>query len=161
MYRPFSRKKDGMKVLRNNAIEEFPDDRQIYISARLWHEIQPKIDLQPFIFALHEGIDLTRYGNGLKKFYFTFLILLPDKSLWPPGTYFSRKREAAEIAVDIDYDRIKQATKAEAFELMERAYLEGIDLIKTLPLKSSFDVEAFRKDVAAIFTKERWYEEFS
>ncbi len=150
-----------MKVLRNGVIEEFPDDRQIYISARLWHEIQPKIDLQPFIFALHEGIDLTSYGNGLKKFYFTFLISLPGKSLWAPGTYFSRKREAAEIAVDIDYDRIREASKAETFELMEKAYLEGIDLIKTLPLKSSFDVDAFRQDVAAIFAKAGWYEEFS
>ena len=136
-----------------------PDDRQIYVSARLWHEIHPKVDMAPFIYALHDGIDLSKYGDGLKKFYFTFLVLLPRNKMFPPGTYFSRKKSEAEIAVAIDYDKAFNASKEELIKMMEAAYLEGIDLIKTLPLKGDFDVEAFKKDVEKIFSRDKWYEE--
>lgn len=40
---------------------------------------------------------------------------------------------------------------------MEAAYLEGIDQLATLPLPD-FDVAAFRRDVAAIFSQDRWWE---
>lgn len=135
-----------------------PDDRQIYISARLWHEIDAKVRLAPFIYALHEGIDLANYGPGLQKFYFTFLILQPRNKLFPPGAYFDREKRAAEIAVAIDYDQVLAASKEAVIHLMETAYLEGIEQIGTLPLPGPFDVAAFKKDVAAIFSVDKWYE---
>ena len=135
-----------------------PNDRQIYVSARLWHEIDSKVRLAPFIYALHDGIDLTKYGDGLKKFYFTFLILRPERTLFPPGTYFDKEKRSAEIAVKIDYDKVLHSSKEEIIKMMEDAYLEGIDLISTLPLPGEFDVAAFRKDVETIFAVDKWYE---
>ena len=135
-----------------------PEERQIYISARLWHEIQPKVRLAPFVYALHYGIDLSKYGDGLKKFYFTFLILRPERTLFPPGTYFDEEKRSAEIAVKIDYDKALHSSKEEIIKMMENAYLEGIDLISTLPLPGEFDVAAFRKDVETIFAVDKWYE---
>lgn len=135
-----------------------PSDRQIYISARLWHEIDPKVRLAPFIYALHDGIDLSKYGNGLKKFFFTFLILKPDNKRFLPGTYFSKKKREAEIAVAIDYDTAFNASQEDLIKMMEAAYLEGISLIDTLPLDGGFDVAAFKRDVEDIFSQDKWYE---
>ena len=42
--------------------------------------------------------------------------------------------------------------------MMEKAYLEGIDLIDTLPLASEFNTKGFKKDVETIFSQDRWYE---
>ena len=89
-------------------MKEIPEDRQIYISARLWHEIYPKVRLAPFIYALHEGIDLSNNGDGLCKFYFTFLILKPDNKLHFPGTYFDKEKKEAEIALKIAQEEAQQ-----------------------------------------------------
>lgn len=134
-----------------------PNDRQIYVSARLWHEIHPRVDLAPFIFALHEGIDLSKYGNALDKFYFTFLMLLPKDKLFPPGTYYSKKKKSIEVAVAIDYEKAFNATQLELINMMENAYLEGIDMIGTR-IKKGFDIAQFKKDVQAIFSVDKWYE---
>lgn len=40
---------------------------------------------------------------------------------------------------------------------MEAAYLNGIELIKTLPLKERFDVGEFKRDVEVVFGREEWY----
>ncbi|MCB0633949.1 MAG: hypothetical protein KDD15_29665, partial [Lewinella sp.] len=85
-------------------------------------------------------------------------ILRPERMLFPPGTYFDKKKRSAEIAVKIDYDKVEKASKEEIIEMMENAYLEGIDLISTLPLPANFDVAAFKKDVEAIFAVDKWYE---
>lgn len=138
-------------------MELLPDDRQIYVSARLWHEIQPKVDVAPFINALHNGIDLTKYGDALDKFYFTFLILLPNRKRFLPGTYYSRKKKSIEVAVAIDYERAFTATRPELFEMMEQAYLEGIDMISTR-IKTGIDLGQFKKDVEAIFAVDKWYD---
>ena len=135
-----------------------PDERQIYISGRLWHEIYLKVNLSPFVHALHEGIDLSKYGEGLKKFYFTFLVMLPGNKVLEPYKYYSRKKQEADISVRIPYNQMLNASEDEAIKLMEEAYLKGIDQFKTFSLKNSFDVDGFKKDVEAIFAKEKWYE---
>lgn len=134
-----------------------PNDRQIYVSARLWHEIHPKVDVAPFIYALHDGINLSKYGDVLNKFYFTFLILRPSNKLFPPGTYYSKKKKSIEIAVAIDYEKAFHATRPELIKMMENAYLEGIDMIGTR-IKKGFDLAQFKKDVQAIFSVDKWYE---
>lgn len=135
-----------------------PNDRQIYVSARLWHEIQSKIDVAPFNYALHEGINLFDYGRSVHKFYFTFLILLPSNKLFFPGIHYDGNRKSIEVAVAIDYEMAFHANPRELVKMMEQAYLEGIDLISTLSLVETFDGVAFRKDVEAIFAVEKWYE---
>ena len=55
-----------------------PEDRQLYLSGRIWEEVQPKFNLAPFVYALHDTIDLAKYGNGIRKFYFTFIIVPAD-----------------------------------------------------------------------------------
>ncbi len=139
-------------------MKELLDDRQIYISSRLWHEIYPKVDLTPFIFTLHEGIDLSKYGEGIKKFYFTFIIVKPDDKINLPYTHYSKNKEEVDIAIEIPYERAQKASEIELIQLMEEAYLRGIEQLKTLPVKGRFDVDRLKKDVEMIFSKDRWYE---
>lgn len=139
-------------------MSHLPDERQIYISGRLWHEIYPKVNLSPFIHAIHEGIDLCKYGEGLHKFYFNFLVVLPKSKVLEPYAYYSRKKKEADISVKIPYNLMLNASEDEAIKLMEEAYLKGIDKLKTFSLKNTFDVDRFKKDVQSIFAKEKWYE---
>jgi|APTNR8051073442_1049403.scaffolds.fasta_scaffold08830_4 hypothetical protein len=134
------------------------DDRQIYVSSRLWHEIYPKVDLTPFIFILHEDIDLSKYGEGIKKFYFTFIIVRPDDKINLPYTHYSKNKKEVDIAIEIPYEKALEASKVELIQLMEEAYLKGIDKLKTLPVKERFDVDKFKKDVENIFSIDKWYE---
>jgi hypothetical protein len=135
-----------------------PEDRQLYLSGRIWEEVQPKFNLVPFIYALHDAIDLAKYGNGIRKFYFTFIIVPADDLINRPAKqYFHAKKREAEISVEIPWLIFKNATETEAIKLMETAYLNGIELIKTLPLKERFDVGEFRRDVERIFGREEWY----
>ncbi len=141
-------------------MREIPEDRQIYISGRIAPELLNKVRIAPFLFALHENIDLIKYGTGIKRFYFTFLLLGPQNTLFFPGIHYDKDKKEVEVAVEVDYDTAKKASKEEVIKSMETVYLEGIDQIKTLSLEN-FDVEAFKQDVQAVFTKEGWYESFA
>lgn len=140
-------------------MKSIPDERQIYISGRLWHEIYPKMDIAPFIFALHEGIDLTKYGEGLKKLYFTFLVMPPDDQVLAPYQHYSAKKQEADISVRIPYEAVVNAAAPELLRLMEEAYLQGIERLKSYTaLVRDFDVDGLKRDVEKIFEKEGWYE---
>jgi len=138
-------------------MREIPEDRQIYISGRLWHDVYPKVNLTPFIYTLHDGIDLSKYGNGLKKFYFTFIVVKPHDEINVPYARFDKKEKAADIAVGIPYSLVECASEKETIELMENAYLEGIEKLQSLPVKD-FDAAGLKKDVEMIFSRDKWYE---
>lgn len=140
-------------------MKSIPDERQIYISGRLWHEIYPKMDIVPFIFALHEGIDLTKYGEGLKRLYFTFLVMPPEDQVLAPYQHYFAKKQEADISVRIPYEAVVNAATPELVKLMEEAYLQGIEQLKSYAaLVQRFDVEGLKRDVEKIFEKEGWYE---
>ncbi len=134
-----------------------PNKKQIHVSGRIWHELYPKVNPSIFLYALRKEIDLSKYGNALNKFYFTFIAEKPPQLHDLSGTYYSPEKKRAEIAINLPYEKLTSASQLEVIKLMEAAYLEGIDLIKTLPLKSNFDVAAFKRDVKAIFAEEGWY----
>lgn len=138
-------------------MREIPEDRQIYVSGRLWHEIYPKVNLTPFIYVLHDTIDLGKYGKGLKKFYFTFIVVKPHDEINVPYARFDRKRKAADIAVKIPYHVVEGASEKETIQLMESAYLEGVDKLAELPIRD-FDSIGLKKDVEEIFSRDGWYE---
>lgn len=138
-------------------METLEKNRSIYISARLWHEYQEKVNLTPFINAIEEHINLSNYGEGLHKFYFTFLVMNPN-GYFKPVKIFSKKKKEADISVEIPYEQIEAATKEEAIKLMEQAYLKGIDKLALIKNLTDFDVAAFKSDVEAIFSQEKWYE---
>lgn len=107
---------------------------------------------------MHDTIDLAKYGNGIRKYSFTFIIVPADDLINRPAKqYFHAKKREAEISVEIPWLIFKNATETEAIKLMEAAYLNGIELIKTLPLKERFDVGQFRRDVEVVFGREGWY----
>ena len=137
---------------------DIPNDKQINISGRIWHELYPKVNPSPFLYRLHAGIDLQKYGKGVEKFYFTFIAVASENRLNKQENYFNPKTKEAEIAVELSHEKILKATKAETFKLMEKAYLEGIDQIANLPLELEFNTKEFRKDVEAIFSEHKWYE---
>lgn len=138
-------------------MREIPEKRQIYISGRLWHEVYPKVDLTPFIYVLHDKIDIKKYGKGLKKFYFTFIVVKPHDEINVPYACFDKKEKAADIAVGISYSLVEHASQKETIKLMENAYLEGIEKLGELPIKD-FDAAALKKDVESIFSRDGWYE---
>ncbi|HMQ49860.1 MAG TPA: hypothetical protein PKA70_20505 [Saprospiraceae bacterium] len=139
-----------------NVLQVIPEERQIYISGRVWHEVFPKVNLTPFIYILHQNVDLRQYGGGLRKYYFTFIVVKSGDKFNKPYARFNKKRKEADIAIGISYDLISQSSKEEALKLMEEAYLEGIDKLKELPL-TDFDTYKFKNDIATLFKQDNWY----
>jgi len=135
-----------------------PKDRQLYVSGRIWHEILPKVDVSPFIYALHEGIDLCRYGSGLKRFYFSFIIMPPGEQINLPYARYDHSKRTADIAVAIPYEEAGSASPNEMIQLMETAYLQGIKKLAALDIPD-FDHSGFRQAVEKLFAKEGWYRE--
>jgi hypothetical protein len=132
------------------------DKQQIHVSGRFVEEVFPKFNPGVFSDVLRREIDLSRYGEGVNKFYFTF-VALGNTTLKFHGQHYSRKKRAVEIAVRVPLEAVLSANQEETIRLMEKAYLEGIDLIGTLPLVAPFDQMAFRRDVEAIFADKDWY----
>lgn len=137
-----------------NIIEQ---PRSIYISSRLWHEYSEKVNTTPFINALEDKINLAKYGDGIQTFYFTFIVTKPS-NFFTPARIFNRKKKEADISIEIPYEQIEAATDEEALQIMAEAYLKGIDVLNRFKHKGNFDVAAFKKDVEAIFAKDKWYE---
>ena len=135
-----------------------PNDRQIYVTARAWHEIWPKLQLQPFIFGIHEGIDLSKYGNSIIKFYFTFIVVQQDDNINLPYAVYDEKKQEVDLAIQIPYTAVLNATDSGVLKLMEHAYIEGIETLRTFELESPFDIDQFKKDVEAIFAQDKWHE---
>lgn len=138
-------------------MEAVQENNNIFISCRIWHEYQDKINLTPFINAIEDKITLSSYGEGLKEFYFTFLVTKPN-DFFVPVKIFNKKKKEADISVAIPFEQVEAASPEETIKLMEEAYLKGIDKLATIKSLADFDVATFKKDVEAIFAQENWYE---
>jgi hypothetical protein len=133
------------------------EKNQIYISCRIWHEYDSKINTTPFNEVLQERINFSKYGDGINIFYFTFLVTKPN-DFFKPVKIFDKKKKEADISVEIPFEKVEAATNEETIKLMEEAYLKGIDKLAAIKKLTDFDVASFKKDVQAIFAKEKWYE---
>lgn len=136
------------------------EKEQLHFSGRIWHELLPKIRPSLFNKALRPRIDLTKYGPGVAKFYFTFVVLeklTPNFSNWVGSDYYPKKA-SIDVGVRVPYQEVVAGDKAAVIKLMEKAVLEGIDTIGEHKLVAPFDYLAFKADVAAIFAQEGWYE---
>ena len=138
-------------------MREIPEDRHIYISGRVWHEVINKVNFTPFIYVLHDNLDLSTFGKGLARFYFSFIIVKPDDQINTPYARFNEEKKFADIATSIPYNLYDKASEKEAIKLMEDAYLKGIDQLNELPIQN-FDVTSLKNAVEAIFAQDNWYE---
>lgn len=134
------------------------EKQQFFISGRIWHELSPKVIPVIFRDVLRREIDLSKYGDGIAKYYFTFVAMkvTPNFKSWV-GAGYNRKLRHADIGIELPYEALFHTSQKETIQLMEKAFLEGIDLIPTLKLAGPFDQVAFKKDVEAIFAKEDWF----
>ena len=131
--------------------------QQIHVSGRIAQQVYPKANPVLFEEVLRQKIDLSKYGDGLSKYFFTFIVL-ENTVLEFEGSYFNTDDRTAEIAVRIPLDEVLEASQERTIRLMENAYLKGVDLIGTLDLGASFDHDAFKRDVKGIFENPDWYE---
>ena len=142
-------------------LHELGKEQQIFISGRIWHELYPKVRPSLFLKVLEQKIDLKKYGDGITKFYFTFVViekLTRNFSGWVGSDYFP-KRASVDIGIRVPYEEIVAADEATVIRLMEKALLEGIDTIAAHEHKfiAPFDYKASKADVEAIFAEENWY----
>jgi hypothetical protein len=138
--------------------QDLANEQQLFISGRIWHELYPKVNPGLFLKVLRQKIDLKKYGDGIAKFYFTFVVienLTPNFSNWVGSDYYPKKA-SIDIGIRMPYEEVVAGDKATVIELMEKAFLSGIDTIGKYELIAPFDHEAFKADVEAIFEKENW-----
>ena len=134
------------------------ENNPIQVSGRISEKVFPKVNPMIFRDTLQKVIRIVDYGDGILKFYFTF-IAMENMVLKFDGIYYSRKKRHLEVAVRIPFEEIVATNQTETIHLMEKAFLEGIGLIATKKLAAPFDHQAFKQDVEAIFAQEDWYKE--
>lgn len=137
------------------------NEQTLFISGRIWHELYPKADPGLFLEALRRDIDLSKYGEGIVKFYFTFVImeeLSSNFSNWVGSNYYPEKA-SIDIGIRVPYQEVVDGDQRTVIKLMEKALLEGIDTIAEHEKEfvTAFDYKAFKADVEAIFQKTDWY----
>ena len=151
---------DEQQLLREQ--EKRAEKEQLHFSGRIWHEVLPKVRPSVFIKALRPRIDLRNYGDGLAKFYFTFVVLeklTPNFANWVGSDYYP-ETASVDIGVRVPYEKVVDGDEQAVIKLMEQAVLEGIDTLAEHEehFIAPFDHQALKDDVAAIFTQENWYE---
>jgi len=143
------------------AQQEKEAKEQLFFSGRIWHELLPKVRPSLFIKALRPRIDLSQYGKGIAKFYFTFVImekLSPNFSDWVGSDYYP-ENASIDIGIRVPYQEVVDGDQSTVIKLMEKALLQGIDKIAEHEgeLIAPFDYKAFKADVEAIFEEPDWY----
>lgn len=133
-------------------------EEQLFVTGRISQDIYPEMWPAAFEDALRPVIELSKYGDGVKKFFFTF-IALKNTVLKFAGAYYNRKKRHVEIAIRIPLEELLGIGQAATIRRMEQTYLEAIDKIGELNLAGPFDHTAFRADVEAVFDQEDWYVE--
>ena len=144
-------------------IQDKAGEQHIFISGRIWHELYPKADPGLFLKVLRQEIDLSRYGEGITDFYFTFVIvekLTPNFSNWVGSDYYPEKA-SVDIGIRLPYQEVLEGDEKAVIKLMEKALLEGIGTIAEHEEKliAPFDYKAFKADIEAIFENPDWYVE--
>jgi len=145
------------------AQQEKEAKEQLFFSGRIWHELLPKVRPSLFIKALRPRIDLSQYGKGIAKFYFTFVImekLSPNFSDWVGSDYYP-ENASIDIGIRVPYQEVVDGDQSTVITLMEKALLQGIDKIAKHEeeLIAPFDYKAFKADVEAVFEDADWYVE--
>jgi len=139
------------------------EKQSLFISGRIWHELYPKADPGLFLEVLRRQIDLSQYGKGIAKFYFTFVImekLSPNFSDWVGSDYYP-ENASIDIGIRVPYQEVVDGDQSTVIKLMEKALLQGIDKIAKHEeeLIAPFDYKAFKADVEAVFEDADWYVE--
>jgi len=152
--------KDEQLLVREH--KEWLEKQRIFISGRIWNDLYPKVGPGLFLEEIRKHIDLSQYGEGIEKYYFTFIAIekIPPNFLGWLGSNYNPKHKKVEIAIELPYQKVVEADKEEVIKLMEAAFLKGIDEIADFNLVASFDYEAFKEDVTNIFAQEGWYKTY-
>ncbi|MCI5091161.1 hypothetical protein [Phaeodactylibacter sp.] len=144
-------------------IQDKAGEQHIFISGRIWHELYPKADPGLFLKVLRQEIDLSKYGEGITDFYFTFVILeklTPNFSNWVGSDYYPEKA-SVDIGIRLPYQEVLAGDKKAVIKLMEKALLAGINTIAEHEEEfiGPFDYKVFKADVETIFENPDWYVE--
>lgn len=143
------------------AQQEKEAKEQLFFSGRIWHELYPKADPGLFLEVLRREIDISRYGKGIAKFYFTFVVLerlTPNFSNWVGSDYYP-ENASIDIGIRVPFQEVVDGDQRTVIKLMEKALLAGIDTVAEheQELAAPFDYKAFKADVEAVFEAEDWY----
>jgi hypothetical protein len=134
-----------------------PDERQFYISLRIWHELSGKVDVNRMEKVLHASLDLSKYGADLKKYFYNFLLMPSSSQVLTPYAHYAPKNKLADISTAINYEKMFAASPRERLKMQEVAYLEGLDALAKKLKNRDFDVARLKEDVARIFAEENWW----
>lgn len=133
-------------------------DRRINIGLIAWHELSDKIKAVGFEDTLNENIDLSTYGEGVEKYYFTFIVVKPTNTIHEEELFFNPEKKELSISLKLNYEEVEAASKDKMMELMSALFLKGLDQANDLEIPD-FDVEKLREDAERLFLEKRWVKE--
>ena len=120
-----------------------------------WHEIADKLNVLPIEQALNEHIDLSNYGTGVRRIYFTYIAVRPTNTIHENEARYLAKSKTLDLSLQLSYEHVLTAEPARVLHMMAALFLVSIDLYERFRIKE-FDEENFRQDVRNLFEQRGW-----
>ena len=126
------------------------DTQSVWINYMTDNESSLKImDFDTKIMSVLVHLDIKKYSTHLDKIVVVLVALEPISFPEKDRLIFRKKQNKIEIRINIDYEKLKNATEAETLQLIAEAYLAAIS--RFLSKRKDFDAKNFYIDVEKLF----------
>ncbi len=125
-------------------------------------EIYDKLKTTDLIKLLEKNLDMSSYADKgiVRQYFFNFVALNPHLLRYEEhgSKYYSKKDQIIYNILDLEYDRLAQASEQEVKQMQAELYLQSIKEIPHLRgmKKIPFDAEKLYNDVKQLLEENGW-----
>jgi hypothetical protein len=113
------------------------------------HEVQDKIDTNPMESLLNSKVNLSDYGNSIKKIYFVIIVVQPENKLHENKVEFHSDTGTLEVALQLSYKHVVNSNIKEIQDMMTALFLSAINLYQEIR-EIDFDWKKYKIDLTGI-----------
>lgn len=131
------------------------DQEAFWFNSMATSETINLLDIQTLADLFNEQIDLSKYGTGLHRIYFTFQAIDPNTYQLENEINFDPELNYLHISLPLSYQHLLNASSETIREMIARLFLVAINLYDEAGV-TNFDQNGFKNEVARILEKEKW-----
>lgn len=129
-------------------------DYSFGITSFTWYELPSyKLFTEELEHLLEKNLDMSNYGNGIKKIVVSFIaypVGLSHLAEAKEEKEFVKEMKLASISISMNYEQLMRDSDKQAFKRVKTSYFEGIKkMLPTLKIKD-FDVNQFIIDLKKV-----------
>ncbi len=131
-------------------------NQSIHFGSICWEKDQnlflQVLEIEDFLL---KNIDLSTYGDGLKKIVFVPMGVAKDDPIHKEKAQYSSRSKKLEIHKHLSIENFDKITEKEFLKNTAQAFYNAIQIIKKRSIKN-FDTNGFLKAIESLFIKKGW-----